>query len=190
MWQSPPFKISQQEQATCHNPPLTKLTSQILPRHHLLHLTHETLTLIFSTPTSTTGSRRPSIVNSPELCHHQNHRSSICNSSEHHRTTSFTLQRDQRIHLLLVGHHSRSSTSIADLHLRTTTSTQIRTIAATHKQPRRKTLLERSHREQPHCICNAPDLQAAAPANPSRCRNHLAHQQPPQLQHAPTPTTT
>jgi len=47
MWQSPPFKISQPEQDTCHNPPLTKLTNQILPRHHLLHLTHETLTLIF-----------------------------------------------------------------------------------------------------------------------------------------------
>ena len=47
MWQSPPFQISQPKQATCHNPPLTKLTSQILPRHHLLHRTHETLTLIF-----------------------------------------------------------------------------------------------------------------------------------------------
>jgi len=47
MWQSPLFKISQPEQATCHNPPLTKLTTQILPRHHLLHLTHKTLTLIF-----------------------------------------------------------------------------------------------------------------------------------------------
>ncbi|QCD83039.1 hypothetical protein DEO72_LG2g3382 [Vigna unguiculata] len=31
MWQSPPLKISQPEQATCHNPPLTKLTNQILP---------------------------------------------------------------------------------------------------------------------------------------------------------------
>ena len=45
MWQSPPFKSSQPYADTCHNPPLTKLTSQILPRHHLLHLTHETLTL-------------------------------------------------------------------------------------------------------------------------------------------------
>ena len=35
MWQSPPLKISQPEQATCHNPTLTKLTNQILPRHHL-----------------------------------------------------------------------------------------------------------------------------------------------------------
>ena len=47
MWQSPPLKISKPEQATCHNPPLTQLTTQILPHHHLLHLTHETLTLIF-----------------------------------------------------------------------------------------------------------------------------------------------
>ena len=53
MWQSPPFKISQPEQDTCHNLPLTKLTNQILPRHHLLHLTHETLTLIFSSPSIT-----------------------------------------------------------------------------------------------------------------------------------------
>jgi len=52
MWQSPPLKISQPEQATCHNPTLTKLTNQILPRHHLLHLTHETLTLV-SLPPST-----------------------------------------------------------------------------------------------------------------------------------------
>jgi len=50
MWQSPPLKISQPEQATCRNPPLTQLTTQILPRHHLLHLTHETLTLIFLKP--------------------------------------------------------------------------------------------------------------------------------------------
>ena len=35
------------------NPPLTKLTTQILPRHHLLHLTHETLTLIFFSPSTT-----------------------------------------------------------------------------------------------------------------------------------------
>ena len=47
IWQSPTLKISQPEQDTCYNPPLTKLTNQILPRHHLLHLTHETLTLIF-----------------------------------------------------------------------------------------------------------------------------------------------
>jgi len=53
MWQSPPLKISQPEQATCHNPTLTKLTNQILPRHHLLHLTHETLTLIFFSPSTT-----------------------------------------------------------------------------------------------------------------------------------------
>ena len=53
MWQSPPLKISQPEQATCHNPLLTKLTTQILPRHHLLHLTHETLTLIFFSPSTT-----------------------------------------------------------------------------------------------------------------------------------------
>ncbi|QCE10590.1 hypothetical protein DEO72_LG10g1820 [Vigna unguiculata] len=44
---TPEPNIRQPEQATCHNPPLTKLTTQILPRHHLLHLTHETLTLIF-----------------------------------------------------------------------------------------------------------------------------------------------
>ena len=37
----------------CHNPTLTKLTNQILPRHHLLHLTHETLTLIFFSPSTT-----------------------------------------------------------------------------------------------------------------------------------------
>jgi len=60
MWQSLPFKISQPEQATCHNPPLTKLTSQILPRHHLLHLTHETLTLIFLLSFHHHGSRHPS----------------------------------------------------------------------------------------------------------------------------------
>jgi len=45
MWQSPPFKSGQPYADTCHNPPLTKLTSQILPHHHLLHLTHEALTL-------------------------------------------------------------------------------------------------------------------------------------------------
>ena len=60
MWQSPPFKISQPEQDTCHNPPLTKLTSQILPHHHLLHLTHETLTLIFLLSYHHHGSRHPS----------------------------------------------------------------------------------------------------------------------------------
>ena len=47
MWQSPPFKSGQPYAHTCHNPPFTKLTNQILPRHHLLYLTHETLTLIF-----------------------------------------------------------------------------------------------------------------------------------------------
>ncbi|QCD78497.1 hypothetical protein DEO72_LG1g2130 [Vigna unguiculata] len=66
MWQCPPFKISQPEQATCHNPPLTKLTSQILPHHHLLHLTHETLTLIF-------------------LLSYHNH----CSSNASHHDTSF-----------------------------------------------------------------------------------------------------
>jgi len=92
MWQSPPFNISQPEQDTCHNPPLTKLTTQILPRHHLLHLTHETLTLIslppstavaaaISSPATTnlqqtvSSSSRlshgsPSTVNSPEFRHH------------------------------------------------------------------------------------------------------------------------
>jgi len=35
MWQSPPFKSGQPYADTCHNPPLTKLTNQILPRHHL-----------------------------------------------------------------------------------------------------------------------------------------------------------
>ena len=59
MWQFPPFKISQPEQATCHNPPLTKLTSQILPRHHLLHLTHEILTLIFLLSYHHHGSHQP-----------------------------------------------------------------------------------------------------------------------------------
>ena len=59
MWQSLPFKISQPEKATCRNPPLTKLTSQILPRHHLLHLTHETLTLIFLLSYHHHGSHRP-----------------------------------------------------------------------------------------------------------------------------------
>jgi len=44
MWQSPPCKSGQPYADTCHNPPLTKMTNQILPRHHL---THETLTLIF-----------------------------------------------------------------------------------------------------------------------------------------------
>jgi len=35
MWQSPPFKISQQEQATCHNPCTNKLSNGRLPCHHL-----------------------------------------------------------------------------------------------------------------------------------------------------------
>ncbi|QCD86846.1 hypothetical protein DEO72_LG3g1375 [Vigna unguiculata] len=33
------------------------------------------------------------------------------------------------------------------------------------KQPRQKTLLERSHREQPHYICNALDIHAAPPSS-------------------------
>jgi len=70
MWQSAPFKIGQPEQATCHNPPLTKLTSQILPRHHLLHLTHETLTLIFLLSFHHHGSRRRQYRRPPQLNHH------------------------------------------------------------------------------------------------------------------------
>ena len=35
MWQSLPFKSGQPYADTCHNPPLTKLTNQILPCHHL-----------------------------------------------------------------------------------------------------------------------------------------------------------
>jgi len=44
MWQSLPFKSGQPYADTCHNPPLTKMTNQILPHHHLID---ETLTLIF-----------------------------------------------------------------------------------------------------------------------------------------------
>jgi len=85
MWQSPLFKISQPEQATCHNPPLTKLTTQILPRHHLLHLTHETLTLISAIMTTLHGScscqsRRP-----PQLHHLQ---PPSCSEHHHHPCTT------------------------------------------------------------------------------------------------------
>ena len=59
MWQSPPFKSGQPYADTCHNPPLTKMTNQTLPRHHLLYLTHETLTLIFLLSYHHHGSRRP-----------------------------------------------------------------------------------------------------------------------------------
>jgi len=34
MWQSPPFKSGQPHDDTCHNPPLTNLINQSLPRHH------------------------------------------------------------------------------------------------------------------------------------------------------------
>jgi len=64
MWQSPPFKSSQPYADTCHNPPLTKLTSQILPRHHLLHRTHETLTLA-ATMTSRRRLRPPQFHHLP-----------------------------------------------------------------------------------------------------------------------------
>jgi len=90
MWQSPPFKISQPEQATCHNPPLTKLTSQILPRHHLLHLTHETLTLISLLFYHHNGSRRPPFtdlaVNRAATSIVNHHRT--CSSIAGHRNTT------------------------------------------------------------------------------------------------------
>jgi len=85
MWQSPPCKLGQPYADTCHNPPFTKMTNQILPCHHL---THETLTLIFIISFHHHGSRR-----------RQSHRQ----TSGHHSSTIF----------LLAGHHSRSSTSIA-----------------------------------------------------------------------------
>ena len=59
MWQSSPFKSGQSYVDTCHNPPLTKLTNQSLPHHHL---THETLTLIFIISFNQYGSRRPPFV--------------------------------------------------------------------------------------------------------------------------------
>jgi len=57
MWQSPPFKISQPEQATCHNPCTNKLSNGRVPRHHL-HLQNRNpnfpphRTTIFSPPSS------------------------------------------------------------------------------------------------------------------------------------------
>jgi len=56
MWQSPPCKSGQPYADTCHNPLLTKMINQILPRHHL---THETLILISLLSYHHHGSRRP-----------------------------------------------------------------------------------------------------------------------------------
>jgi len=89
MWQSPPFKISQPEQDKCHNPPLTKLTNQILPRHHLLHLTHEILTLIFllsfQPPQPPPHLLMPSHHRRPTTTTHQRRRphSRRCNTGSH-----------------------------------------------------------------------------------------------------------
>jgi len=89
MWQSPPCKLGQPYADTCHNPPLTKITNQILPHHHL---THETLSLIFIISFHHHGSR---------------HRQSRRQTSGHHSSTIF----------LPADHHSRSNTSIALHHL-------------------------------------------------------------------------
>ena len=81
MWQSPPLKISEPEQATCHNPTLTKLTTQILPRHHLLHLTHETLTLV-SLPPSTAAAAAISVSHHGSLFS-DHHRASTMAATNH-----------------------------------------------------------------------------------------------------------
>jgi len=51
MWQSSSFKSGQPCADTCHYPYKHISTNYTLPRHHLLHLTHETLTLISATMT-------------------------------------------------------------------------------------------------------------------------------------------
>ena len=49
----------------CGNPQFSNLTNHTLPRHHLLHLTHETLTLISATMTTLHGSRRNHLCQPP-----------------------------------------------------------------------------------------------------------------------------
>jgi len=137
----------------CHNPPLTKLTSQILPRHHLLHLTHETLTLIFSSPSITmaaatlTGSK------------FSDHRATIflhtstCNASSNHvlrselvttTTSETTLTNVHRLNL----HHSSSS---ATAYHRITLHSRIHSIS-TPSRAHSESALHRASPFEPPCV--------------------------------------
>jgi len=183
MWQSPLFKISQPEQATCHNPPLTKLTTQILPRHHLLHLTHETLTLIFLL--SFQPPQPP-----PHLFMLPHHRRPATMPHLHlHVSPATTTHRDSA-HLLHSLHHHNSTTSSpsspqfrhatidvpapplqicerANLH-RTTTAARLHTSYCISTPSVRASL----HLFEPS-ICNRTHLHQCI-HHGSTCRNHEA----------------